>query len=120
MINFKNIIGIVFIMTGVLDALKYNWEARKVKESQSSKTHSRKFINCALLNDIIKLLYGICILDTYIILTSLIAIFTMCNLWWQIYLFYPYKYRNLKNWKRPNVFVYFINSLIPNIKRKHL
>lgn len=117
---FINIIGIIFIITGALDAVKYAWEASKVKEAKSAKTHSRKFINCAILNDIVKLIYGICRFDIYIIITSLLAIWTMCYLWWQIYVFYPYRQRGLHNFKRPNIFIYLWNSLIPNSKRKHL
>jgi hypothetical protein len=118
--NLTNIIGFLFIITGCLDAIKYLWEASKVKNAKSAKTHSRKFINCALLNDIVKLAYGVCLMDIYIILTSIIAIFTMSYLWWQIFLWYPYKQRGLINFRRPNVFVYLINSILPNSLRRRL
>lgn len=117
---FINIFGWLFIVTSILDSLKYEVQSRKIIHSKSSKNLSRRFINWALLNDIVKLFYGIVIIDFYIILTSILSLITMTRMWYIQYLFYPYKMRGLKGFKRPNIVKYFINSLIPNRKREHL
>ena len=115
-----NILGIIFLITSFFDAVKYRWNASKIRKYQSSKGHSRKFINVAILNDIVRLSYGICIHDLYIVLSSLLAIFFMGELFLMIYWYYPYKYRNLQNFKRPNIFKYIWNSILPNKITKRL
>jgi len=110
----KEIIGFIFIITGILDAWKYTWQSKKIQKAKSAKGHSRKFINVAIFNDIVKLVYGIAIRDIYIILTSLIALYCMINLFYVTYLYYPY--RN----KRPYIFKYIWNSILPNKIRKKL
>jgi hypothetical protein len=81
---------------------------------------SRRFINWALMNDLVKLVYGITILDLYIILSSILALGCMLHLWITIYIYYPYRMRGCMNFKRPNIFTYFINSILPNHLRKRL
>lgn len=115
-----NIFGGLLIATSILDALKYEIEARKILEVKSAKNRSRKFINWALLNDFIKLGYGIIIWDFYIVFTSILSLITMCHMFYAQYLYYPYKYRNLLNWKRPNLLIYIINSWLPNSLRRKL
>jgi hypothetical protein len=77
-------------------------------------------MNFALGNDLIKLIYGVVIWDFYIILTSVLALVTMIYMWWQIYKFYPYKKRGLIHFRKPNIFIYVINSLLPNSLRRKL
>lgn len=115
-----NIVGWIFVCTGVLDAVKYGIQSSKIKRLGTSKGMSRQFLNIAISNDIIKLTYGILIFDFYVTITSLIALFTMCEMWWTVYQLYPYRYRNLKNFKKPSIFIYIVNSLLPNATRKHL
>lgn len=115
-----NIIGFVLIFTGVFDASKYAIQALKIQKAKSAKNFSRKFMNIAIGNDIIRIVYGLLIWDVYIVITGVLAFVTMMYMWWEIYLWYPYRYRNLINFKRPNVFVYLINSLLPNKIRKRL
>lgn len=115
-----NIFGILLICTGILDAAKYAIQGRKIQVAKSAKNFSRQFMNFALGNDIIKLAYGLIIWDFYIISTSLLALVTMIYMWYQIYLYYPYKKRGLLHFKRPNVFIYVINSLLPNSRRRKL
>jgi hypothetical protein len=115
-----NIFGWLLILTSILDGWKYLWNAEAILQVGTSKGHSRKFLNVAILNDLIKLIYSITILDIFIFLSSLFALGTMLYNFYIQYITYPYKYRNLKNFKKPNIFIYFINSLIPNIKREHL
>jgi hypothetical protein len=119
-IVLKNVVGILFTLTGILDALKYSIQARRVQKLKSSKEMSRKFINFALLNDFLKLAYGLLLLDIYIIASSILALICMVDLFWQMYLWYPYRKRGLQNFKRPNLILYIINSWLPNRLRKRL
>jgi hypothetical protein len=116
----KQIFGALLIFTSIFDALKYTIQARKVVYVGSAKAISRNFINWAISNDVVKLIYGIVIFDIYIILSSLLALGCMIHLWIVVYLYYPYRRRGLPNFKRPNVCLYFINSLLPNRIRKRL
>lgn len=117
---FKVILGILVIILGTFDGIKYYWFAKKIKETKTSKSYSRKGLNVAILNDLIRIVYGVVIGDLFIIMSSLFAALTMSYCWWQIYLFYPYRYRNLLNFKKPNLIIYTINSLLPNRIRKRL
>ena len=117
----KEILGIILIISGIFDSIKYIWNAQAIKKVGTARGHSRKFINTAVGNDLIKIVYLIFINpDIFLIITSILALGCMLYLWYIIYIFYPYKYRNLKNWKRPNIFVYTINSLLPNNLRRRL
>lgn len=117
---FKDIFGTLLVLTGILDAIKYSLQAYKIHQAKSSRSISRKFINFALLNDYVKLGYGVCIGDMFIILSSILALICMMHLFFEIYWWYPYKCRGLCNFKRPNIFVYIINSWLPNYLRKKL
>lgn len=115
-----NLFGILLIGTGILDAAKYAIQGRKIQVAKSAKNFSRQFMNFALSNDLIKLAYGIVICDFYIVLTSILALITMIYMWYQIFLWYPYKKRGLLHFHRPNIFIYIINSLLPNSLRRKL
>lgn len=114
------------IWTGILDAWKYIWQAQAIRKIGTAKGHSRRFINAALHSDHVKTLYLIGIgivnskVDWYLLSSAVVALFTMSYLWYTIYLLYPYRQRGLMNFKRPNIFVYLVNSLIPNNLRKRL
>ena len=118
--TLKQIVGALLVFTSIFDALKYVVQANKIKRQRSAKGMSRRFTNWAISNDIVKLTYGIIIIDFYIILSSLMALCCMTYLWVETYLWYPYKHRGLSNFKRPNILLYLINSIIPNSIRKHL
>jgi hypothetical protein len=116
----KDIIGGILVITSIFDAWKYVWNAKSISKIGTARGHSRKFINAAILNDTVKLSYGIVISDLFIILSSLLALGTMAFLFYTIYKYYPYKYRGLLNFKRPNIFLYIINSILPNRLRRRL
>jgi hypothetical protein len=118
--TLKQIFGALLIFTSIFDALKYSIQARKVVHVGSAKAMSRNFINWAMMNDIVKLFYGIVILDGYIVLSSLLALGCMTHLWIVIYMYYPYRMRGCPNFKPPNVMLYLINSILPNDIRKRL
>jgi uncharacterized protein with PQ loop repeat len=118
--TLKEIFGGLLIITSIFDALKYSIQARKIQKAKTAKSISRKFINFALTNDFVKLAYGIVIGDLFIMASSVLALICMIDLWWQIYWFYPYRMRGCQNFKRPNLFFYTINSIIPNSLRKRL
>jgi len=115
-----NIIGIILVITGIFDSIKYKWSSDKIKQAGTARGQSRKFINCAILNDTIRIVYAILIKDMYILLTSLLALYFMIVNFYYIYKYYPYRCRGLMNFKKPNIFLYILNSILPNQIRKKL
>jgi hypothetical protein len=117
---FKIFIAYLLIFTSVLDAYKYRLQSNKIKQAGSAKGNSRKFINFAIFNDCVKLIYGIEIHDWFIIISSVIALGYMLDMFYTIYKLYPYMRRGLKGFKKPNLFIYTLNSWLPNSVRKRL
>ena len=116
----KEVFGILLIFTGVFDAGKYSLQAFKIQKVQSARAQSRKFVLMAIGNDLIKTVYSVLILDPYIFLSSILALFCMLHLWYVVYLFYPYKHRGLHHFKRPSLWKFTINAMIPNRMREKL
>lgn len=114
------ITGILLTITGIWDGYKYHWAAQAIRKTQTAKGQSRKFINAAIVNDLVRIIHCLLIFDWWLVASSLFAIIFMLEHWWCVYKFYPYKFRNLLNWKRPPLWIYIINSLIPNKYRKRL
>ena len=119
-IPIKDILGSLLIITSIFDAVKYSIQAFKIQKVKSAKSISRKFINFAILNDVVKLCYGFAIMDLFIIVSSLLAIGCMMHLFYIIYQYYPYRMRGCINFKKPNILLYTINSILPNRLRKRL
>ena len=119
-IMLKDFLGGLLIVTSIFDAIKYSLQARKIQKEKSAKSMSRKFINFALTNDFVKLGYGTVIQDYFIMSSSVLALICMIDLWYQIYWYYPYRMRGCSNFKRTNIFLYIINSILPNSLRKRL
>jgi len=117
---FVTIIGILLVITGIFDALKYSWQARKIRHVRSARGHSRNFINAAIINALVRILYLCINWDLYLQISSIIAIVCMIDMWYAMYLYYPYRKRGLNNFKRPSMITYIINSLLPNKLRKRL
>lgn len=116
----KDSLGVVLIFTGILDGWKYIWQAQGIKRVGTAKGHSRKFLNAAIGNDLIKMLYAISIKDGFIFSTSVLALISMCYNYYIVYKFYPYRMRGCSNFKRPNIFLFLLNSALPNKLRKRL
>ena len=110
----SNILGGLLVITGVFDALKYSWQAKKIRAVKSSKGHSRNFINAAIANDLVRIVYLCFHWDWYLMISSIVAMYCMIDMWYAMYIYYPYRRRGLVNFKRPNFLVYFVNSLLPN------
>ena len=119
--TIRNIAGIVLVLWGYGDGIKYHFQSQKIKQVKSAKGNSRKFMNLALGNDQYKLFYFFFVIrDFYVLLTSIIALIFMYELFWVIYVYYPYKMRKCLHFKKPHLMLYFLNSLIPNKIRKRL
>jgi hypothetical protein len=114
------ILGIGLVITGILDGWKYHWLAVAIRKAGTAKGQSRKFVNAALLKDVWFLIYLALKPDWYIILMTFIGFVFTIELLITVYNFYPYRYRNLNNFKKPSFFTYFINSIISNKIRKRL
>ncbi len=110
----------LFIM-GIWDAYKYKIMSNKIAKYKSSKEHSRTFLNGSIFYRILLWIYASVVLDDWVITwTCVIALFTLIEAFITMYNHYPYKRRGLKNWKKPSLWTYTINSLIPNQWRKRL
>jgi len=120
LIVIKEILGIILIFTGILDGWKYIWQAQGIKKVGTAKGHSRKFLNAAICNDLIKMFYAISIQDIFILSTSILALISMCYNYSVVYKYYPFKMRGCPNYRRPNIILYIINSFLPNKIRKRL
>ena len=118
--TLKATFGVLLIFTGCFDAGKYSLQAFKLQRAGSAKAQSRKFVLMAIGNDLVKTVYGFLIVDIYIILSSLLALFCMIHLWVVVYWLYPYKYRGLYHFKRPSLWKFTINAMIPNQFRERL
>ena len=115
-----NALGSLLIITGLFDAYKYVLQGRKIAQAQSAKNFSRRFINYAILNCLVKMLYGFSRHDVYLIATSIFAWICMLYMGWQMYLYYPYRHRHVASFRRPNLILYIINSILPNTIRRRL
>jgi hypothetical protein len=112
--------ALVFI-AGFMDAYKYKLMTLKISKLKSSKEISRNFLNWSIFNRVILLVYVWFVLkDALLALVSIIALYTMLEAFYAVYEHYPYKHRNLKNFKKPTIWKYLTNSLRPNKKRKKL
>lgn len=116
----REILGCTLIITGILDAIKYSIQGFKIRDTKTAKAVSRKFGLIALLNGIVRLAYSIAIMDWYILISSLLAVVCQLHLWYMIYLYYPYRGRKLRNFRRPDMVTFIINAIIPNKFRKRL
>lgn len=114
------ITGILLAITGWLDAYKYHLSARKIRKVGTARGHSRKFINFALTNDLVRIVHCLLLPEWYLVFSSFVALFFMLEHWLVVYWFYPYRMRGCINFKRPNIMLYLINSLLPNSIRKRL
>jgi uncharacterized membrane protein len=119
-ISTQFIFSALVLVAGIVDAIKYRWERDKIIQNKSSKNVSRKFAVAAILADLVILSYTFYILDVPLIIIRFLALYTMIELYFAVYNYYPYKGRALRNFKRPSLFKFTINALIPNRLRKRL
>lgn len=110
----------VFI-TGALDAYKYKFLVQKISRLKSSREISRKFINVSILKNLVLLVASVTYLNDWAVMWAcIISLYTGCEAFYYVYLYYPYKTRGLKNFKRPPLWKYLWNSLLPNDIRERL
>ena len=124
MYNFLKTIdlwGIGLLFVRFMDGYKYHIEARSLKKAGVAKGRSRKFINYAWTADAYMIVYLIRhAIDWYLLVSFIMAIFFMTEYWISLYKMYPYRMRGCSNFKRPNIFIYLVNSILPNKLRKRL
>ena len=110
----------VIIYLGIIDAWKYLRLRQKIVRNKSSRNVSRLFGLSAFLCDIGFVAYTILILDPVLMVVRGLALYTTMDLYFHCYLFYPFKRRKLKGFKRPSLFTFILNTLEPNSSRKRL
>lgn len=114
--------GIILMCGRFWDAWKYFLLGQKIRKLRTAKGQSRDFGNTALAVDFIILAYFIFHnFDIYMILTTTFSIFCVVFFWIMVYLYYPYQHypRKIKQ-RRPNLWIYFINSLENDRTKRHL
>ena len=114
------LLGFALIISGVWDGYKYHYLAVAIRKIGTAKGQSRKFCNVALVKDLFIFLYMMVNFDLYILLLTLVGFIFTTELLITIYIFYPYRYRNLLHFKRPSFWKYFINSWQLNRTRRRL
>lgn len=118
---FISLLGYAVLIMGIWDAYKYKLMSNKMSKLKSAKEHSRTFLNGSIIFKFLFLLYAwLKLNDNIVMWTCAFALYTLVEAWHTMYIHYPYKRRGLKNFKRPSMWKYFINSLLPNQIRKKL
>jgi len=122
MINILDIFRFILLITGVFDAEKYETQRHKIIKAKTAKSQSRMFLNKAFAIDVAKLS---CIIVLYphdfiLWIINILPLITIARVYWITYLYYPFKFRGLQHFKRPNFWIYFCNSWIANSRRKRL
>lgn len=119
--NLWQVFGFLVLVFGILDAYKYRLLTEKVKRYESSRGQSRLATNYAVIYKILLVIWSIFYLKDWVVsLSALLALYTSTELFWNIYVYYPYKHRGLLNFKRPNLIRYIINSFMPNTKQNRI
>ena len=113
--------GIGLIIARFYDGYKYHKQTQKIKQVKLSRGHSRDFGNIALGVDGYMLLYFIYkTWDICMVISTIIMLLFVGEYWLTVYLHYPYRMRGCPNFKRPNVWQYFLNSIQSDKFRKRL
>jgi len=112
---FEELFKYFVLILGMLDSWKYHFLAQKMARLKSSRDISRKFSNIGILYKVVLFVYAYFILADWVIsITCIIALFTLSETLYYGYLFYPYKNRKKKGFKKPSLCRYIIHSLTPN------
>ena len=118
---FIEFLGYSVLIMGIWDALKYRLISNKISRLKSCKEHSRSFFNGSIAFKFLFFLYGwLKYKDAVIMWTCAFALWTLIEAWYAMYLNYQYKNKKKKNFKRPSMGKYIINSFIWNKYRKRL
>jgi len=113
--------GIGLVLSRFYDGYKYHIQSKKIRKLKLSRGHSRDFGNIAMGVDGFMLLYFIFKnFDLYMIISTIIMILFVAEYWLTLYWFYPFRMRGCSNFKRPNLWVYFLNSIQSDKSRKRL
>jgi hypothetical protein len=120
-LHYLNLWGIGLIIARFYDGYKYYKQTQKIKKVGVAKGHSRDFGNIAIGVDGFMLLYFIYKnWDLYMIISTILMLLFVGNYWLTLYRFYPYRMRGCHNFKRPNLLVYFLNSIQLDKYRRRL
>ncbi len=112
---------IAVLITGFMDAYKYKMMAQKVSRLKASGQISRAFLLWSIINRVILLLYVWLLLgDKILITTCVIALYTMAEAFYYVYIHYPYRNRGLNNFKKPSVYAFIKDIYFPNKYGKKL
>ena len=110
-LDFLTVFKFVVLVAGLLDAYKYRRQSNKIRRTKSSRNLSRLFILFAIFSDMLLISYCIYIKDAILIIIRSASLYTMCEVYWSIYIYYAYKDRKKRKFKRPSFWRFLLNSL---------
>jgi len=113
-------LSILLVVIGIFDSYKYKLQTRKIRQYRTARSQSRMFVNISLANSIIRTVFCIYVAQYLLAVVSLIGAFFIAELFFTIYIFYPYRKRSQFGFKKPNIIIYMINSFLPNSARRRL
>lgn len=119
-ISLKTLLGVLVLIAGIFDAYKYRRQTQKLRRNKSSRNISRMFVFIAIICDVVIVLYTVVIKDPILITIRALSLYTMCELYYNVWKFYPYKNKKKRKFKRPNLIIFVWNTLLPNNIRRHL
>ena len=113
--------GIGLLLVRFLDGYKYHIESSALRRTKVAYGRSRRFINYAWSADAYMIAYlFIHKRDWYLVVSCIIALGFMTEYWITLYNKYPYRMRGCINFKKPNIIIYLLNSILPNCLRRRL
>lgn len=111
----------IVLVTGFMDSYKYKLQAQKVCKLKSSGQISRLALLYAIMHRVPLMLYVSLVLkDTILIIISFIALYTITEALYYTYIYYPYRNRGLKNFKRPSFYKFVKHTIEPYKHGKRL
>ena len=114
------ILSILVTVAGILDGYKYKYQTYKIRQYKTARSQSRMFVNIAIFNAMSRTAFCIFVGQYLLALISIFATYFIIELFWTTYVYYPFRKRSQFGFKKPNIIVYFFNSLVPNQLRRRL
>ena len=77
--HLKDILGLILIISGLCNGVRYHWSASSIRSAGTAKGHSRKSMNTGMLDDFIRFLYGFAAQDLFIVIAAFVCLIFMAE-----------------------------------------
>lgn len=118
--SFKDILAVIIVYLGIIDGWKYLRQKQKIVRLNSSKDISRLFSISAFVCNFGFLVYVVLINDPILIFVRAFSLYTTLDLYYHCYLYYPFKDRFKRRFKRPSLRKFIINTFQSNDSKERL